>query len=174
MAGKYEQYIIRKPGTMHANGKLGQPVAVEKIKPKSKADTGPLIWWSPKLVKGAKCGIESGIISGEKLVGTGGPNSFQPHKTMNQGGEFFMFLGTNPEDPMDLGAEAEFYLGEGKDTEKVVINTSTCVWVPPGVGHFPLRWKNVKRPVMFVVFVPSMGEEEDQSEFLSMEGRPTE
>jgi hypothetical protein len=174
MAGKYEKYIIRKPGVMRANGELGQVVTGEEIKPKGKADTGPLVWWSPRFIEDTKCSIESGIISGEILVGTGGPNSFKPHKTMNYDGEFFMFLGTNPEDPMDLGAEAEFYLGEGEDTEKVVINKSACVYVPPGLGHFPLRWKNVKRPVMFVVFVPNMGGEDEKTEFISMEGRPTE
>ena len=171
VASRYDKYVIRKPAVIAQGGRLEIP---DKIDLAGKVDTGPLVWCASKIISEASVGLESGIISGEHLVGTGGPNSFKPHKTTNYDGEFFMFLGTNPEDPMDLGADAEFYLGEGEDMEKVLINTSTCVYVPPGLGHFPLRWKNVKRPVMFVVFVPSMGGEDEKTEFISMEGRPTE
>jgi hypothetical protein len=167
---RYEQYIMRKPGIRGMGGRIE---TVEVITPKLPGfDTGPLVWWSPEQIEGTEVVLESGIISGGGIVGNGKPNSFEPHKTTNYDGEFFMFLGTDPDDPMDLGAEAEFYLGEGETLEKVTINRSACVYVPPGVGHFPLIWKNVKRPVMFVVVVPSTTER-DVTTPVSLEGRPT-
>jgi hypothetical protein len=127
--------------------------------------------WSPKLIKGAHQVIEYGIITGDVAVGDGSPNTFKPIKSYNDGGVFFLLLGTNPKDLSDLGAEAEFWLGEGEALEKVVITTPSCVYVPPGTGRFPLIWKNVKRPCIFVVFVPSFTES-SRSEPASLEGRP--
>ncbi|MGD9118620.1 MAG: hypothetical protein PVJ08_07825, partial [Dehalococcoidia bacterium] len=63
----------------------------------------------------------------------------------------FYFLGTNPEDPSDLGAEVEFWLGDGEETEKMVINSPSALYVPPEVPRFPIRWKNLKRPCIFGV-----------------------
>lgn len=170
-SSRYEQYIIRKPGI---RGKNNEVIIPDKLDVQGKPDTGPIIWWSSDQVKGTKILLESGIISGDCIVGTGQKGSFRPHKTTNFGGEFFMFLGTNPEDPMDLGAEAEFYLGEGPTLEKVVITRSTTVFVPPGVGHFPIVWKNVRRPVQFVVVIPDGWDENAVTVPVSMEGRPVE
>jgi hypothetical protein len=162
---RYEQNIIRKPGV---RGKKGEVIIPDKIETKGKPDTGPLVWWSEELAKGTKTVLESGIISKDCIVGTGRNGNFAPHRSTC--GEYFMFLGTNPDDPLDLGAEAEFYLGEGPTLEKVTINHSTNVYVPPGVGHFPLIWKNVRRPVVFVVVVADIG---DMKAFpVSLEGRP--
>jgi hypothetical protein len=40
----------------------------------------------------------------------------------------------------------------------VVINTSSAVYVPAGLAHFPQIWKNVRRPVMTMVIMPTTGE----------------
>jgi hypothetical protein len=143
---RYEKYTIRKPNIMLGS----KEVAVDKIETKGKPDTGPIVWISNELITEACARLESGIISKDLVVGTGQPGSFKPHKHENFA-EIFTFLGTNPDDPLELGAEAEFWLGEGETLEKVVITTSTSVYVPAGVAHFPLVWKNVKRPCMFIV-----------------------
>jgi uncharacterized RmlC-like cupin family protein len=67
-----------------------------------------------------------------------------------------MFLGTDPKDPQDLGAEVEFWIGEGDDQEKIVFTTSSSIYVPPGVAHFPQIWRNVRRPVFTVVVMPTL------------------
>jgi hypothetical protein len=144
--GRYEKDVIRKPNVMRGT----QEATVDKIDAKGKPDTGPIVWISPKLLKSPSARVESGIISGDLVVGDGKPGSFKPHKHEDFD-EIFTFLGTNPDDPLELGAEAEFCLGEGETFEKVVITSSTSVYVRAGVTHFPLTWKNVKRPCMFIV-----------------------
>jgi hypothetical protein len=57
--------------------------------------------------------------------------------------EVIGFIGTNPEDPSDLGAEAELWI----DDEKYVIIKSFLAFFPKGVVHCPLTVTNVKRPV---------------------------
>jgi hypothetical protein len=165
---RYEQNIVRKPGIRGPDKEASYP---DKLDVKGKADTGPMIWWSKEMVKGSKTLLETGIISQDCIVGSGRPGSFSPHKNINLNGEYFMFLGTNPDDPLDLGAVAEFFLGEGPTLEKVVIDHSATVYVPPGLGHFPIVWKNVKRPVMFIVVVPESDENSTMAP-VSMVGRP--
>jgi hypothetical protein len=105
-------------------------------------------------------------------VGTGASGTLAPHKH-DDFDELFLFMGTNPKDVSDLGAEAEFWLGEGEELERVVINTSACVYVPAGLAHFPLTWKNVKRPCVFVVVSCSPFDPSSQrQEPASLEGRP--
>ena len=65
--------------------------------------------------------------------------------------EIFLFLGTDPDDTGYLGAEIEFWLGEGDDLEKIKLDTSSGVYVPPGVGHFPLICRNVESKIMMMV-----------------------
>jgi hypothetical protein len=72
-----------------------------------------------------------------------------PHK--HDDDEMFIFLGTNPEDVNDLGAEVEFWLGEGEQTEKIAINTPSFVFVPKGLMHMPLYFRNVRRPCIRVM-----------------------
>jgi hypothetical protein len=69
-----------------------------------------------------------------------------PHK--HDFGELFLFMGTNPEDQDDLGAEVELWLGEGEETDKLNFNTSSLIYVPGGMMHMPIFFKNVKRPFL--------------------------
>jgi len=62
--------------------------------------------------------------------------------------EFLYFLGGNPADFFDYGAEAELYLGE--EGEKHIINTTTVVYIPRGLIHCPLIFTRVDKPVMFM------------------------
>jgi hypothetical protein len=167
---RYEKYIVRKPGV---RGKEGQVEFPDKVVAKSKADTGPLLFFPPELTKEVCTGAEYGIITGELAVGTGQPGSFKPHK--HNFGELFLFCGTNPDDLSDLGAEAEFCLGEDDELEKVIIDTPSSVYVPAGLAHFPLTWRKVRRPVVFVVVAGASMEQIEHMERpkeASMKGRP--
>ena len=159
VASRYEQYIVRKPViiTGVTPGRISVEVPKgDKIPAKSSADTGPLVIFSDDFLKEATTKVEYGFIMGDTEIGTG--KGFGAHK--HNYGEIFLFLGTNAKDTHYLGAEAEFWLGEGKEFEKVKFNTSSSVYVPPGTAHFPLIWRNVKRPVMMVVIVPATSKHE--------------
>lgn len=61
--------------------------------------------------------------------------------------EVLNFIGTDPENPHDLGAEVEVHIGG----EVHVITTTTSVFVPKGVPHCPLIHRRVDRPFLLVV-----------------------
>lgn len=71
--------------------------------------------------------------------------------------EILYFIGGNPMNFKDFGAEVEFVMGEGKDAETFIINTTTWVYVPKNLPHCPLSFKRVDRPIMFghVMFAPT-------------------
>ena len=62
--------------------------------------------------------------------------------------EFYFFFGSNPMDMKEFDAEVEFCFGT--EREKHVITGPTIVVVPPGVFHFPLNFKEIKKPIYFL------------------------
>lgn len=61
--------------------------------------------------------------------------------------EILTFVGTNPDNLWDLGAEL-FLEIEG---EEYLINSSGSVYLPAGLDHCPLGWNYIERPFMFSV-----------------------
>lgn len=57
--------------------------------------------------------------------------------------EHIGFVGSNPDDPTDLGATVEFMI----DGELLTITKSTVLFIPAGVPHCPYEIKDVKRPL---------------------------
>jgi len=87
---------------------------------------------------------------------------YKPYVMMPQGhrhsvAEILYFIGGNPMNFKEFGAEVEFTMGEGKDAEVHVINTTTWVYVPGNVLHCPLNFKRVDNPIMFghIMFAPT-------------------
>jgi hypothetical protein len=64
--------------------------------------------------------------------------------------ELLCFIGGNPKDINDFGAEIEMCLGE--EQEKHIITSTTVVSIPPGLVHCPLIVKKCDpdRPVVFL------------------------
>jgi hypothetical protein len=62
--------------------------------------------------------------------------------------ELLCFIGGDPENVGDLGAEVSIRLGD--ELEEHVFNTATIVSMPPGLKHCPLLVKNVTRPLVFL------------------------
>jgi hypothetical protein len=153
---KFEKYIVRKPAVVVRVGDeyIDQIPKTDEIPAMNEVNTGPRVIFSNELISNAKTKIEYGYITGDTVVGNG--EDFVPHKHDYE--EIFLFLGTNPKDTAKLGAEVEFWLGEGDSLEKAVFTTSSAVYVAPGVAHFPQIWKNVRRPVMTMVVMPTTGE----------------
>jgi hypothetical protein len=57
--------------------------------------------------------------------------------------EVIAFIGTDNNDPYDLGAKVELWLGD----EKHIITKSSLVFIPAGLKHCPLTFLKVDRPV---------------------------
>ena len=69
-----------------------------------------------------------------------------PH--IHKEAEILMLIGTNPDDPTDLGAEVELQMGE--EREKHIITKSTIVFIPPYLVHCPYIIRRTDRPWIFV------------------------
>jgi hypothetical protein len=169
---RYEKNVIRKPAVIKSDG---SEMIADEIKPTG-GDTGSITWFSRTLVKDAQSIVELTIISGEQFVGRGTKWPLQIIEAQPEGktpvvgrgvdwpahkhtyDELFIFQGTDPKNPLDLGAEVEFWLGEDETLEKIEFDTSTCVHMPAGLGHFPLKVKNLKRPFMLITVMPKATE----------------
>ena len=150
---RYEKYVVRKPAIVTGDYKDKIP-ETDEIPVSSVVDTGPRVIFSPDRVQEANSIIEYGIISGDVTIGEG--YITEPHKHDYE--EIFLFLGTDQKNTSDLGAEVEFWLGEGDERDKVIFNTSSSIYVPAGLAHFPQIWRNVVRPVMTIVIMPTSKE----------------
>lgn len=65
--------------------------------------------------------------------------------------QYLCFLGGDPRNMLDLGAEIELTLSEdGVNLEKHVITQATTVYIPAGLYHCPLNFKKVTRPLIFI------------------------
>jgi hypothetical protein len=135
----YEKYVARLPKRADLNEVWGRGDRESLTPYRLETATGPIkesdskvsILW---VVKDCDCGVSA---------------RHSPHK--HDEDEIFLFLGTNPKDANDLGADVEFWLGEGEQTEKIAINTSTFVFIPKGLVHMPIYFRNVKRPCLRVM-----------------------
>ncbi|MFC1946357.1 hypothetical protein ACFLXY_00400 [Chloroflexota bacterium] len=63
--------------------------------------------------------------------------------------ELLCFVGGNPENVNELGAEVSVYLGE--ELEEHIFDTATIVSIPPNMKHCPVSVKNVSKPLVFLV-----------------------
>ncbi len=71
--------------------------------------------------------------------------------------EILYFIGGNPMDFKEFGAEVELTMGEGEDEEVHVITSTTWVYLPKNLSHCPLNFKRVDKPIMFghIMFAPT-------------------
>ena len=76
-----------------------------------------------------------------------GPIEFdRPHA--HEFAELLCFLGSDPTDIRNLGAEVEVCLGE--EQEKHIFDTAAVISIPAGLIHCPLVVRNVKKPFVFL------------------------
>lgn len=129
---KFEKYVIRHPMFIDPKiygGKMVPPHRFLEGPNASQVPSGTL--------------VEYHWITEDKAFGLEGPRGGPQAHYFD---EIFCFIGTNPEDTDDLGGEVEFWMGMGEETEKIVIDTSSCIYVPGNVEHIPIFFRNVKRP----------------------------
>ncbi|MCK4274200.1 MAG: hypothetical protein KAW90_04860 [Dehalococcoidales bacterium] len=65
--------------------------------------------------------------------------------------EVIGFIGSNREDPHDLGGEITIWL----DDEKQVLTKSCLIFIPAGIRHCPIRFNRIDQPVFFVTISPA-------------------
>jgi ferredoxin len=62
--------------------------------------------------------------------------------------ELLFHIGSDPDNPQDLGAEVEIFLGA--ELERHVITTSCCIYIPPNFIHAPWKPLKTRRPWIFI------------------------
>ncbi|GAA3864785.1 hypothetical protein GCM10022243_33820 [Saccharothrix violaceirubra] len=73
--------------------------------------------------------------------------------------EVLMWMGNNPDDPHDLGAE--LYLDI--EDERHVVTTTGAVFIPAGLRHCPLGFNSVTRPFSFIALSLSPAYSSDEN-----------
>ncbi len=156
---KYEKYITRKAAVLTRIDDQGvvrfEVPPTPGIPLKNKDNTGPRMIFSNDVVKEATTKIEYGFILKDTVLLNNSQN-YGAHR--HDYPEIFLFLGSDPNNTNYLGAEGEFWLGEGDELEKVRLDTSCSVYIPPNLAHFPLFFRNVKTMVIMGVVIPRVGD----------------
>jgi len=91
----------------------------------------------------------SGIIIGRMPPPGPMPGHDAPEKHSGEI-ETLIHLGNNQDDPMDLGADIDFFLGKGKWLEHYAFNKSTAVYLADGMWHCPWKVKKIRTEMTWV------------------------
>lgn len=122
----YGKYLVKKPGY--------EVVARGEVKGRQ----GPsMTYMSNDLVPGCNIYLEFGWIWDMPE-----PNPHIFEHSHDDYDEVVLHIGSDPNNPEDLGAEIEFYLGG----QPLKVDRTSAIYVPKGVKHGPLIWKRVTRP----------------------------
>lgn len=62
--------------------------------------------------------------------------------------QLLCFIGGNPENIFDFGAEIEITLGE--EGEKHIIDSTSIIYIPKGLLHCPIDFRKVEKPIIFM------------------------
>lgn len=135
--GKYDEYFVetlpggRRPDWVITHGGAGPTVA----------------YLDDRLLKGCHLySIEFVYPSVENRSYEDNQVGHGPH--VHKDAELLMHLGTNPNDPSDLGAEIDLFMGP--EMEKHTIKKTCVVYIPPGFLHCPWIIKKAERPFIFI------------------------
>jgi hypothetical protein len=131
---KYEKYIVKGRPPMPVS-RIGRPSLEGFDERVERPKLHPLMALSPRMIEGAIIVICQWVFAGEE-PGQQGAHT-HPYD------EIIGFAGTNPEDPNDLGGEAELWM----DDEKYMINNSFMVYVPKGLKHCPLIIRDIRKNI---------------------------
>ena len=121
----YEQYVVRSPMR-----EAGPDFVANRQNP-------TMTYMSGKQVPGVKNYLEIGWVYDV-------PSRAIPRMRHENFDELVLHIGSNPDKPEDLGATMRFDLGD----ELTEFDTTHCVFLPKGVNHGPLAWKEVRRPMI--------------------------
>lgn len=142
MANKYDDLILSGPRPWNPPG------------------TGAVIsYWDNKVNDGKYVGSHQYYVHWVpvKPEGLPGVDSWEdmghgPH--VHKHPEVVMHIGTDPDNPLDLGAEVEFCLGE--EMERHILTTSNSVYLPAHFVHGPWIIHKVTRPFIVITIEQSL------------------
>jgi len=134
---KYGKYIIENPRV----GKLGFGILPEGETMKGRTQSHTYV--EDALVEGAKSHV---FISGIHKIPEPNPwLEFHVHPY----DEVLLFMGTDPYNIPNLGAEVEIILGEERESH--IITKTSAVYIPEGLRHL-LIYRSVDKPHFLVGF----------------------
>lgn len=135
---KYGKYLLKEPwGIDHPGTPPGAPVYI------GLGQESPVEGWDEPLTQ-----VLRPIYRAYKMIPAG-----HSHPVA----EILYFIGGDPMNFREFGAEVDFTIGEGKDAETYTITSTTWVYVPAGLVHCPLDFRIVDKPIMFghIMFSPT-------------------
>jgi hypothetical protein len=90
--------------------------------------------------------VEHGVDANWSLVPVIGPRIMHEVPIKHDFPQFLFFLGSDPRNIGELGAEIEVTLGE--EAERHTVTSPTVLHISPGLVHCPLNFKRVDKPVL--------------------------
>ena len=127
---KYSKYFLKEPwGIIHSKMKADGPVYI------GIGQREPVKGWDESISQ-----VLRPIYYAYEMI---------PESHTHAVAEILYFIGGDPMNFKEFGAEVEFTMGEGKDAETHVITNTTWVYVPANLLHCPLNFKRVDKPIMF-------------------------
>jgi hypothetical protein len=81
-----------------------------------------------------------------------------PHKHSYH--QYLIFIGGNPLNIRDFGGEVDLWLGVDSEAEKITINKTMIIHIPPGLPHCPLNFRVVDQPFVFLECMLTSGFEQ--------------
>jgi hypothetical protein len=127
---KYGKYFLKEPwGVTHSWSEPDAPVYI------GLGQKAPVEGWDEPLTQ-----VLRPIYKPYKMIPDGHRHAVP---------EILYFIGGDPMNFKEFGAEVEFTMGEGEDAEIYTITNTTWVYVPANVMHCPLEFKRVDKPIMF-------------------------
>ena len=148
---KYGKYFLEKPwGIIHPGTDPDEPVYI------GIGQESPVEGWDEPLTQ-----VLRPIYKPFRMI---------DNAHMHASSEILYFIGGDPMNFEEFGAEVEFVMGEGNKKETYIITTTTWVYVPGGVMHCPLDFKRVDKPIMFghIMFTPTYKASSDGKTFSSI------
>jgi hypothetical protein len=136
--GKWEKNLVQKPKYEVAPGK-------GKIKGRQMPT---MTFMSKELVPNSTAYIEIGWV-----YTMPDPNPHVPEHDHSEHDEYVIHIGSNPDNPEDLGGEIEFVVGG----EPLKIDKTSVIYIPAGVVHGPLTFKRVDRPMLQMTVIMGAG-----------------
>jgi mannose-6-phosphate isomerase-like protein (cupin superfamily) len=64
--------------------------------------------------------------------------------------EVIGFVGTNENDPYDLGGEITIWL----DNDETILKRTSLIFIPAGTSHCPIQFNRIERPIFYVIISP--------------------
>jgi hypothetical protein len=138
----YEQYLVKEP-IIQSQPDLN---VQNRTFP-------PLIYLSSAQIPEIKYNIEFGWVWGMPQ-----PNPYLDER-VGEYDEILLNIGADCHNPEDLGADIEYSLGD----RILSINSTSAIFIPKGVRHGPLKYKEFRRPHVRVSILLGTGERKDHS-----------